>query len=118
MTRDSYRTAVKIAFGLMAIPLVVSVLALAQGSQAPFLAPAKAGKGCVLPADSMRYTHMTYLKNLRDNVVRMEGRSPATDLKLTGMQSCPECHTDKAAFCDQCHTQAGVNLDCYGCHTY
>lgn len=117
MTRDRYRRMVKAGLGLIALPLLISVFAFAQGSQAPVLAPAK-GKGCVRPGGTMRYTHMTYLKDLRDSVTRSEGHSLADDLKLTGMQSCSECHADRAAFCDQCHTRAGVNLDCYGCHKY
>jgi hypothetical protein len=115
-----HRRAIGAGVLLMVVPLFLTVIDAARGVETkPFLTPAKAGTRCVLDATTMRYRHMTYLKDLRDRVVRAGDRSPAVGVDTNGMMiSCGRCHEDRTQFCDKCHSRAGVTPDCFGCHSY
>ncbi len=117
MNERCYRRAVIGGLVMMGVPLALSLVAYASGAQkhAGPAAPA-ANSGCILPTPAMRYHHMTYLKELRDKVVRDGNRNNPHAPNL--MSACSGCHLDKALFCDKCHTRAAVTLDCFGCHTY
>ncbi len=67
---------------------------------------------CVREAEYMRYRHMDLLKEMRVAVVRDGIRSELT------LDTCRGCHADREQFCNRCHSQANVNLDCFGCHYY
>jgi hypothetical protein len=77
-------------------------------------------KTCVMPVEYMRASHMELLLTWRDDVVRRQNRtfvSPdgkAYAKSLTG--TCLRCHSNKAEFCDRCHTYAGVTPYCWDCH--
>jgi len=87
-------------------------------------AKAKAAKKCVLDKYDMRANHMTILNDWRTSVVRDSNRmyksTNGKDFGMslsTGENSCLGCHTDKAKFCDKCHTYASVAPYCWECHT-
>lgn len=112
-----------VAFGssllIITIPLLHSVVGFARNREsAPFLAPAKRGTTCILDSRIMGQTHMTYLKQLRDDVVRNNKRMQQFSKNSQFFRTCSGCHADKIQFCDRCHERAGVNLDCFGCHNY
>ncbi len=77
---------------------------------------------CVAPIPYMKTAHMKLLNEWRDQAIRSGRRSyTAFDgrtfkISLTG--TCLEqCHDDKAAFCDRCHTYNGVRTPyCWDCH--
>jgi hypothetical protein len=79
-------------------------------------------KQCVAPLNYMRNSHMQLLVNWRDEVVRDNQRQftayngKVYDKSLT--RTClTQCHTNKAEFCDRCHTYAGVSGPyCWDCH--
>jgi hypothetical protein len=113
MTRP--RRLIVIALVCMVVPLLYAVTTFATRPEpTPWLAPAKPNTTCILPTERMRYQHMTYLKHLRDEVVR-EGRR---DRVGQGMSSCRNCHAEREQFCDRCHARASVSPDCFGCHRY
>jgi hypothetical protein len=115
----TYRHMLGAAMVLLVVPLSASVIGFASGSEkAPFLQPVTAGSACVLDASAMRYHHMTYLKELRDQVVRSGVRDGVVGSAPRGMSSCHSCHADRTQFCDKCHNRAGVTPDCFGCHSY
>ncbi|MBN2191638.1 MAG: hypothetical protein JW751_02385 [Polyangiaceae bacterium] len=119
MTNGNYRRVVMVGLVVMGLPVLFSLVDYARGAEGePFLAPAKPDTACILESAAMRYTHMTFLKDLRDRVVREENRSAEGDLDARGMNSCRGCHPDRAAFCDRCHDRASVRLDCFDCHKY
>lgn len=119
MTERRYRRAVAAALLVMCAPLLLSLVGFARGAQPePFLAPAKPGTRCVLETSAMRHTHMTYLGRLRDRVVREGDAATVAESETRGIRSCGGCHAERALFCDRCHTRAGVQLDCFGCHAY
>ncbi len=75
---------------------------------------------CVAPASEMRDNHMKLLNKWRDEVLRDGKRVSVTvDGKeyRKGLQmACLQCHTDKEAFCDECHKYASVKPYCWECH--
>jgi hypothetical protein len=84
---------------------------------------AKAAKECVMPKDYMKAEHMQVLNLWRTAVVRdgnriyqsPNGKRYAMSLS-SGEDSCIGCHTNKAEFCDKCHTYASVAPYCWDCH--
>jgi len=81
---------------------------------------AKAAQVCVRSTDYMRAEHMQLLDVWRDNVVRRGGRmyvSPDGKQHLMSLSNtCLDCHSNKAEFCDRCHNWASVRPYCWDCH--
>lgn len=114
------RALIVIALALMALPLLYSVVTFAArpSAKVPWLEPARSGTTCILPRETMRYTHMGYLRMLRDQVVRQGNRKLAADPHAQGITSCRRCHEHRELFCNKCHDAASVRLDCFNCHRY
>jgi hypothetical protein len=114
------RRALGAVLALMLAPLLYAVLSHAArpADPRPWLAPAKPGTTCILPGQRMRTQHMTYLRALRDQVVREGRRAPAAGGRPSGITACRDCHAEREPFCDRCHARASVRLDCFGCHDY
>ena len=95
--------------------LVRSVLPRGAEAAQPFLdKPQTESARCVLGADTndVRFHHMDYLKQIRDQAVR-EGKRGSV-----GLNTCRECHTSRERFCNQCHNAVNLQLDCFRCHYY
>ncbi len=77
-------------------------------------------KQCVEPTQYMRTSHMQLLDDWRNAVVREGNRVyVATDGKKYNMSlsnTCLNCHSNKAEFCDQCHNYVEVTPTCWNCH--
>ena len=75
---------------------------------------------CVESAQYMKENHMQLLDNWKNSVVRDGIRTyVATDGKeytISLSNTCLECHSNKAEFCDQCHDYVGVKPFCWDCH--
>ncbi len=75
---------------------------------------------CVESAEWMRANHMDLLIDWREEVVRDGLRTyTATDGKeyvksLT--DTCIDCHSPKAEFCDLCHNYVASAPNCWNCH--
>jgi len=109
---------------LLAVLLAIAGAALAAGdtgagTRAPRLAVPD-GK-CVEDTAFMRRNHMELLKHQRDRTVREGIRTTQHSLA-----NCVTCHAGKQtrrvtgskdAFCEGCHSYAGVKLDCFECHS-
>ena len=85
--------------------------------------PQSKGEQCVMPTDDMRRNHMDYLLTHRDETMHQGIRTEKYSLK-----ECMECHSPEVTqseasqgegqfFCASCHSYAGVNVDCFQCHT-
>lgn len=77
-------------------------------------------KECVAPTEYMRVSHMDLLNQWRDKAVR-EGQRVymafnGKKYNMSLSQTCMDCHSNKADFCDQCHNYAGVDPYCWDCH--
>ena len=83
-------------------------------------AKAKAAKTCVMPTAFMKAEHMQLLDVWRHNVVRNGERAFVNaEGKLFNMSlsnTCLDCHSNKAQFCDRCHEYASVRPYCWDCH--
>lgn len=96
--------------------------AASTSTAAPAVKLPVAEKQCVAPLAYMRASHMQLLINWREQVVRLNQRQfqafngKVYDKSLT--RTClAQCHTNRAEFCDRCHTYAGVSVPyCFGCH--
>ena len=116
----------KVTVGLIIfVVLVTFPLWYNHGKAAPTPDPklsekAKADKECVESKSYMRKEHMQVLDVWRDSVVRSAQRVYVStsgkeyDMSLTN--TCLECHTEKAEFCDRCHNYASVSPYCWDCH--
>jgi hypothetical protein len=81
---------------------------------------AKAAKVCVRSTDYMKAEHMQLLDVWRDAVVRRGVRiyvSPdEKEYMMSLSNTCLDCHSNKAEFCDRCHNYASVRPYCWDCH--
>jgi cytochrome c len=81
---------------------------------------AKAAKTCVMPTAYMTTEHMQLLDVWRHEVVRNGERMFVNaEGKLFNMSlsnTCLDCHSNKAEFCDRCHNYASVSPYCWDCH--
>ena len=116
----------KILAGLVVFIAVISFpfwFNMGKAAPAPELvltAKAKAAKTCVMPTEFMKAEHMQLLDVWRHNVVRGADRMfVSPDGKLYNMSlsnTCLDCHSNKAEFCDRCHDYASVRPYCWDCH--
>lgn len=81
---------------------------------------AEKDRKCVQPTAFMRANHMQLLDAWRTEVVRGGNRdfvAPGGVKYTASLQNtCLECHSNKAQFCDQCHNYVAVTPTCWGCH--
>jgi len=77
-------------------------------------------KKCIEPAAYMEAEHMTLLNKWRDLAVRDGQRvyvaSDGQKYDISLQNTCMECHSNKAEFCDSCHKYTGVQPYCWDCH--
>ncbi|QTA84866.1 sulfate reduction electron transfer complex DsrMKJOP subunit DsrJ [Desulfonema magnum] len=81
---------------------------------------AKAEKECVMSVTDMKAGHMQLLDEWRDEVVRSANRlyvnSKGKSFNMSLSNTCLDCHSNKADFCDKCHDYASVRPYCWDCH--
>jgi hypothetical protein len=108
-----------IFIGIITFPIWRNV---ARG-EAPAIPDPKITTGeteCVAPLEYMRANHMALLNEWRDLVVRGGDRiyvgfnGKHHYMSLT--ETCMNCHSNKAEFCDQCHDYVGAKPYCWDCH--
>jgi hypothetical protein len=116
----------KILAGLVVFIAVITFpfwFNLGKAAPAPELVlteKAKAAKTCVMPTEYMTAEHMQLLDVWRHNVVRGAERMFVNpegkhfDMSLSN--TCLDCHSNKAEFCDRCHDYASVRPYCWDCH--
>lgn len=78
----------------------------------PFLAKPEGADRCVRDTTYMRFHHMDFLKELRNQAAREGIRG---DVTIAG---CRDCHTNRKQFCNRCHDAVNLHLDCFRCHYY
>ena len=113
-------TGVIIFFIIVAFPFWYN-----RGKAAPqpdliLTAKAKAAKVCVRSTEYMKAEHMQLLDVWREAVVRKGERiyvNPAgKEYTMSLTNTCLDCHSNKADFCDRCHNYASVRPYCWDCH--
>ena len=110
--------------GLFSFPLWYNLL-IEAGKAAPapelVLTPkAKAAEKCVMPTEYMTAEHMQLLDLWRHSVVRNASREfvnpQGKTFNMSLSNTCLDCHSNKAEFCDRCHNYASVRPYCWDCH--
>ena len=75
---------------------------------------------CVESAQYMKENHMQLLDDWKSSVVRDGNRiyiaSDGEEYAISLSNTCLDCHSNKAEFCDQCHDYVGVEPFCWDCH--
>lgn len=117
LTEKNRGTWATIFLVLILIPLALSIVGIGEsgGVEATevFLeAPDARWESCFREVEYMRFKHMDFLKDVREDVVRHGLKGGVT------LAGCQDCHRNRELFCDRCHDAASVNLDCWGCHFY
>jgi hypothetical protein len=86
----------------------------------PELQKAVKGTNCIIDSTLMKETHMFLLDQWRDQAVRKDQRYytalDGTVYEKSLTRTCLNCHADKSAFCDRCHTYMAVSPYCWKCH--
>jgi len=92
----------------------------APAPEVELTAKAKAAKVCVMPTAYMKANHMQLLDVWRHNVVRNGERAFVNAegqlFNMSLSNTCLDCHSNKAQFCDRCHNYASVRPYCWDCH--
>lgn len=116
---------------LAALALLIVILtapfwygAWAHTGRVPLALPPAKGAHCIRPTEWMLKNHMKLLMRERYEVVHEGIRN-----KSESLPACIGCHVSKLAdgtypsatspqfFCNACHQQVGVRIDCFSCHT-
>jgi len=83
---------------------------------------AKQAENCVEDTSYMRTEHMQILDDWRDITVRDGKRlyvnKSGKEYMASLSNTCMDCHSNKADFCDKCHNYASVDPYCWDCHKY
>ena len=93
-----------------------------ENPEAPELKlPTNGSTECVEATEVMRDEHMDLLNQWRDDVVRIGQRdyvssSNGRTFEMSLSRTCMDCHSNKAEFCDACHTYLAVSPYCWDCH--
>ncbi len=81
---------------------------------------AKAAKTCVRSTAYMKTEHMQLLNEWRNTSVRdgkrVQMNSDGRHFDMSLSNTCLDCHSEKAEFCDRCHNYASVKPYCWDCH--
>ena len=109
-----------IFFALLTSPFWYNLGTASVAPEPVLTQKAKDAKECVLPVDYMKTEHMQLLDIWRENVVRTGKRlyvnSSGKSFEMSLSNTCLDCHSNKADFCDKCHTYASVDPYCWDCH--
>lgn len=92
----------------------------APGPELILTEKAQAAKTCIRDTEWMRGEHMQLLDVWRHNVVRNAERTYVNEkgekFNMSLSNTCLDCHSNKAEFCDRCHDWAAVTPYCWDCH--
>lgn len=113
-------TGLIIFFVMITFPVWYSMGKAAPPPEPKLSDKAKDAKECVRSKEFMRTEHMQLLDVWRDTVVRdakriyVNGKGKEFEMSLSN--TCLDCHSEKAEFCDKCHNYASVTPYCWDCH--
>jgi len=109
-----------IFFVILSFPLWFNLGKAAPAPELELTAKAKAAAACVRSKDYMKAEHMQLLDQWRLWVVRDAKRvyvnSKGKEFEMSLSNTCLDCHSNKAEFCDKCHNYASVRPYCWDCH--
>jgi len=106
---------------LVTSPLWFNALSAKPVGSPELVMPTNGSTQCVEDTAYMREAHMDLLNDWRDQVVREGIRTHVSTLDgqsydMSLSRTCMDCHSNKADFCDRCHTYMAVSPYCWDCH--
>ncbi len=105
---------------IVTVPFWINIGSASKPPEPELTVKAKEAKNCVLPKDVMVTDHMQLLDVWRDTVVRNAERiyvnAEGKEFNMSLSNTCLDCHSNKAEFCDRCHTYASADPYCWDCH--
>jgi hypothetical protein len=106
--------------GLFSFPLWYNIGKAAPAPKVVLTEKAKAAGECVMSKAYMTTEHMQLLDLWRHSVVRNAKREfvnpEGKRFNMSLSNTCLDCHSNKAEFCDRCHNYASVRPYCWQCH--
>lgn len=78
-------------------------------------------KYCIENTEFMRANHMRLLNEWRDQALREDNRQYVSALNgkkfsISLQNTCVQCHSNYAEFCEKCHAANSVYPYCWTCH--
>jgi len=120
---DTPKIIVGLAVALVALTFPLwYALAAGRSEPSPAVELPSGVSQCVEPKDTMKAHHMELLRQWQLAVVREGSNEPyvshayGTKCKMSLTKTCLGCHTNRANFCDRCHSQVNVQPACWDCH--
>lgn len=108
-----------IFLGLITLPIWY-VMASGEAAYVPEPEIVTEEKECIEPTHYMRDKHTDLLSDWRESVIRHGTRnyvaSDNQEYNMSLTDTCMDCHSNKAEFCDRCHDYVAVKPDCWDCH--
>jgi hypothetical protein len=105
---------------IITLPFWFNMGKAAPAPELELTAKAKEAKKCVMDTEYMKAEHMQLLDVWRHNVVRNGERiftnAEGKQFNMSLSNTCLDCHSNKAQFCDRCHDYASVRPYCWDCH--
>ena len=105
---------------LTTLPFWYNMGKAAPAPELELTAKAKTAKECVMPTEYMKSDHMQLLDVWRHQVVRNSTRifvnAKGQEFNMSLSNTCLDCHSNKAEFCDRCHNYVSVEPYCWDCH--
>lgn len=109
-------------FAALTFPFWYNLGSASSAPEIKLTEKAKKAESCVEDTDFMRKEHMQILDDWRDKVVREDLRvytgKDGKTYNASLSNTCMDCHSNKADFCDKCHDYIAVAPYCWDCHTY
>ncbi len=109
-----------IFIALVSFPFWYNIGRASVAPQIVLTEQALAAKECIRSTDYMKKEHMQLLNEWRDAVVRDGYRvfvnSQGKSFNMSLSNTCLDCHSNKAEFCDRCHDYVSVSPYCWDCH--
>ena len=105
---------------IVTFPVWYNHLKAAPAPKLEYTEKAKAAEKCVESTEYMKAEHMQLLDIWREKVVREGKRTyvnpEGKSFNMSLSNTCLDCHSNKAEFCDRCHNYASVSPYCWDCH--
>ena len=111
-----------IFFAILTFPFWYNLGALAPAPELELTEKAQEAETCIEETAYMTTEHMVLLNEWRDAVARDGNRiyvsGDGEEYVASLSDTCMDCHSNKADFCDRCHDYVSVDPYCWDCHTY
>ncbi len=115
-------TGLVVFFVILAFPFWYNMGAKSPAPELELTDKAKEAEECVEDTAFMTQEHMQLLDEWRDSVARDGNRiyvsEDGTEHVVSLSDTCMDCHSNKADFCDRCHDYVSADPYCWDCHTF